>query len=132
MTGTNGKTSTTALLSAVIRAAGLGVFTVSTLDFEIDGQRVNARRTWPAFLEAGERAARAGCRHAVIEITSQALARGYARRWRYDLGVFTNLAEDHIEAHGSLEAYLAAKAQLFLNLSPGGVAILNLSPRPRC
>ncbi len=125
VTGTNGKTSTTALLSAAIRAAGLGVFTVSTLDFEIDGRRVDAPRTWPAFLETGARAARGGCRHAVVEITSQALARGYARRWRYDLGVFTNLSEDHIQAHGGLEDYLAAKAQLFLNLTPGGAAILN-------
>ncbi|MCA9718844.1 MAG: hypothetical protein KC468_29510, partial [Myxococcales bacterium] len=125
VTGTNGKTSTTALLSAALRAADHGVFTVSTLSFAIDGAPVQAPRTWASLLELGARAAAGGCRHAVIEITSQALARGYARRWRYDVGVFTNLAEDHIEAHGGLEDYLAAKAQLFLNLSPGGAAVLN-------
>ncbi|MEO6599792.1 MAG: Mur ligase family protein, partial [Polyangiaceae bacterium] len=66
-----------------------------------------------------------GARHAVCEVTSAALARGFARVWRYDLAVFTNLSRDHVEAHGSWEHYLASKAQLFVHLGPGGTAVLN-------
>jgi len=61
----------------------------------------------------------------VVEVTSAALARGFARVWRYDLGVFTNLSRDHVEAHGSWEHYLASKAQLFVHLGPGATAVLN-------
>ena len=67
----------------------------------------------------------AGARHAVIETTSQALARGYAKMWRFDLGVFTNLSQDHLAVHGSWEHYLASKAQLFVHLGPGRTAVLN-------
>ena len=55
--------------------------------------------------------------------TSHALAQGYARSWRFDLGVFTNLSVDHFGTHGSWEHYLAAKAQLFMHLGPGRVAV---------
>jgi UDP-N-acetylmuramoyl-L-alanyl-D-glutamate--2,6-diaminopimelate ligase len=70
-------------------------------------------------------AADRGCRHAVIEATSRGLAQGYARAWRFDLGVFTNLSPDHLTTHGSWEHYLAAKAQLFVHLGPGRTAVLN-------
>ncbi|MEZ4450637.1 MAG: Mur ligase family protein [Nannocystaceae bacterium] len=62
-----------------------------------------------------------------MELTSQALARGHARRWRFDLGVFTNLSPDHLKTHGTYEHYLASKAQLFIHLGPGRPAILNAS-----
>ena len=61
----------------------------------------------------------------MIETTSLALGHGYARQWRFDLGVFTNLSPDHFGTHGSWEHYLAAKAQLFMHLGPGRVAVLN-------
>jgi UDP-N-acetylmuramoyl-L-alanyl-D-glutamate--2,6-diaminopimelate ligase len=66
-----------------------------------------------------------GQQRAVVEITSQALARGYAKRWRYDVGVFTNLSPDHFKTHGSWEHYLASKAQLFVHLPAHGAAVLN-------
>ena len=64
-------------------------------------------------------------RHAAIEVTSEALAKGFAKRWRFDIGVFTNLTRDHLDAHGTWEHYLASKAQLFAHLPPGGAAVLN-------
>src|SRR5262249_49695303 len=51
--------------------------------------------------------------------------RGFARVWRYDLGVFTNLTRDHVTEHGSWEHYLASKAQLFIHLAPEATAVLN-------
>jgi len=125
VTGTNGKTSTTVLAAAVIQAAGLHVFSSTTLDYCVDGASLHMTRSWPSFLAAAEHCHRLGGEHAVVEITSQALARGYAKRWRYDVGVFTNLSPDHFKTHGSWEHYLASKAQLFVHLPAQGAAVLN-------
>jgi len=125
VTGTNGKTSTTVLAAAVIQAAGLHVFSSTTLDYCVDGESLHMTRSWPSFLAAAEHCHELGGAHAVVEITSQALARGYAKRWRYDVGVFTNLSPDHFKTHGSWEHYLASKAQLFVHLPAHGAAVLN-------
>ena len=125
VTGTNGKTTTTTMLAAIVRAAGLRGFSATTLDYRLDGAPLAVERTWPGFVEAAERSHRAGARHAVVEITSQSLARGYARRWRFDHAVFTNLSPDHLLSHGTWEHYLASKAQLFVHVAPGGAAVLN-------
>lgn len=125
VTGTNGKTSTTTLLAAIVRAAGERVFSATTLDYSLDGRPLAVQRSWPGFIAAAEQSRLAGARHAAVEITSQALAHGYAKRWRFDFAVFTNLSPDHFKSHGSWEHYLASKAQLFVHTSPGGAAILN-------
>ena len=110
VTGTNGKTSTTALAAAAVLASGRHVFWSSTLGYCVDGVDTGTPRSWGSFLDAAEQCHALGGRHAVVEVTSQALARGYARRWRYDIGVFTNLSPDHWKTHGSWEHYLASKA----------------------
>ncbi|MBK7582460.1 MAG: UDP-N-acetylmuramyl-tripeptide synthetase [Myxococcales bacterium] len=125
VTGTNGKTSTTQLLGAALRAAGSSVLVETTLGYFLDGQPLEVPRTLEGYLHAFEQAAHAGCRDAAVEVTSQALAQGYAKRWRFDLGVFTNLSRDHLSQHGSWEHYLASKAQLFVHLGPGQTAVLN-------
>ncbi|MDB4998639.1 MAG: murE, partial [Myxococcaceae bacterium] len=66
-----------------------------------------------------------GGRLAAIELTSEALARGFAQSWPCRVGVFTNLTHDHLDAHGSAEHYLASKAQLFVTLAAGDTAVLN-------
>lgn len=125
VTGTNGKTSTTWMIAAAVRAAGLPALQVSTLGVDFAGEAWPRGKRFADFLATLERAAGRGCRHAVIETTSHALASGYARSWRFDLGVFTNLSVDHLGTHKSWEHYLAAKAQLFVHLGPGQVAVLN-------
>lgn len=125
VTGTNGKTSTTLLLGAALRETGRSVLVESTLGYTLDDRVLDVPRTLEGYLRAFEQAARAGCRDAAIEVTSQALAQGYAKRWRFDLGVFTNLSRDHLSQHGSWEHYLASKAQLFVHLAPGRTAVLN-------
>src|SRR5690606_5814623 len=84
VTGTNGKTSTTTLLAAIVRAAGERVFSATTLDYSLDGRPLAVQRSWPGFIAAAEQSRLAGARHAAVEITSQALAHGYAKRWRFD------------------------------------------------
>ncbi len=125
VTGTNGKTSTTWMIAAAVRAAALSTLRISTLGVALDDEAWPRGKTFTDFLGVLERAAARGCRHAVIEATSLALAQGYARSWRFDLGVFTNLSPDHFATHGSWEHYLAAKAQLFILLGPGRTAVLN-------
>ena len=125
VTGTNGKSSTTHLIARAIAAAGHAVLTESTLGYWLGEEELHVPRTSRGYLAALREAAERGARHAVCEVTSAALARGFARVWRYDLGVFTNLSRDHVEAHGSWEHYLASKAQLFVHLGPGATAVLN-------
>jgi UDP-N-acetylmuramoyl-L-alanyl-D-glutamate--2,6-diaminopimelate ligase len=125
VTGTNGKTSTTTMLAAIVRAAGERVFSATTLAYCLDGAAIGQQRSWQGFLDAAALARRSGARWAVVEITSQALARGYAKRWRFDHAVFTNLSPDHFKTHGSWEHYLASKAQLFVHVPPGGAVALN-------
>lgn len=125
VTGTNGKTSTTTLAAAALRAAGHSVLVETTIGYDLDGEVLDVPRTHAGFLSAFDRAARAGCKHAAVEVTSEALAGGYAKKWRFDLGVFTNLSRDHLESHDSFEHYLASKAQLFVHLAPGSTAVFN-------
>jgi UDP-N-acetylmuramoyl-L-alanyl-D-glutamate--2,6-diaminopimelate ligase len=125
VTGTNGKTSTTRLCAEALRAQGYSVFAETTLGYALDEQALEVPRTQQGFLEALELASARGCRHAAIEVTSHALANGFAKKWRFDFGVFTNLTRDHLESHRSWEHYLASKAQLFVHLGPGRTAVLN-------
>ncbi|PRQ08622.1 UDP-N-acetylmuramoyl-L-alanyl-D-glutamate--LD-lysine ligase [Enhygromyxa salina] len=125
VTGTNGKTSTTHLLAAAVAAAGHSTLRVGTVGVELDGETLPRGKNFHDFLATMRHAATRGCRHAVLEATSLALAQGYARAWRFDLGVFTNLSPDHLATHKTWEHYLAAKAQLFVHLGPGRTAVLN-------
>jgi UDP-N-acetylmuramoyl-L-alanyl-D-glutamate--2,6-diaminopimelate ligase len=125
VTGTNGKTSTTRLVAHVFYAAGLHVVAETTLGFEFDCLPFAADKTLDGFYDACRRAARIGARRAVVEVTSQSLGKGFAKRWRLDIGVFTNLTRDHMDTHGTFEHYLASKAQLFVHLPPSGAAVLN-------
>ena len=129
VTGTNGKTSTVHLLASVIAAAGEHGLAVSTLGYFLDGVRLPLSRSAKGFMDALTQLHGAGGRWAAVECTSKSLAEGYAKRWRFDLGVFTNLSPDHLQTHGSWEHYLASKAQLFTHLGPGRTAVLNAADR---
>jgi UDP-N-acetylmuramoyl-L-alanyl-D-glutamate--2,6-diaminopimelate ligase len=72
-------------------------------------------------------AVRQQTRTLAVETTSKALSEGFARRWPADVAVFTNLTRDHLDVHGSPEAYLAAKAQLFMTVPSDGVVVWNLA-----
>lgn len=125
VTGTNGKTSTVHMIAAILGATGEPALSVSTVGYELSGERLSLPRSARGFLDAMHQLRRRGGRWAAVECTSKALAEGYARRWRFDLGVFTNLSPDHLATHGSWEHYLASKAQLFTQLGPGRSAVLN-------
>lgn len=129
VTGTNGKSSTTVWLSAALASAGAPVARACTVDSALleDGQseRLPPPSTHGEFLALMQRVQARGGGFAAVEATSATLAIGFARAWPFEVAVFTNLGHDHQRTHGSFEAYLAAKAQLFVALPPTGAAVLN-------
>jgi len=126
VTGTNGKTTTTAWAAAALRAGtGAPVVRATTVGVFIDDDEIDVPPTYDGFLTAMRGGLDRGGRAAAIELTSEALALGFAAAWPVHVGVFTNLTHDHLDAHGSPEHYLASKAQLFVQLRAGGAAILN-------
>jgi len=129
ITGTNGKTSTTHLIASIVAASGAHALAVSTVGYFVDGVHLSLPRSSRGFLDAMARLREVGGHWAAVECTSKSLAEGYAKRWRFDLGVFTNLSADHLQTHGSWEHYLASKAQLFTHLGPGRTAVLNAADR---
>ena len=125
VTGTNGKTTTATFVAAALGALGGPVARITTVGRFIDDEELHLAEGYPGFLATMETLrARSGSR-AAIELTSEALALGFAIAWPSTVGVFTNLTRDHLNAHGSAEHYLASKAQLFVHLPPGGTAVLN-------
>jgi UDP-N-acetylmuramoyl-L-alanyl-D-glutamate--2,6-diaminopimelate ligase len=125
VTGTNGKTTTTTWLAAALAVLGRPVFRSTTLGYYLEGDRVDAGTGYAGFVEAAQKAAERGARFGAIELTSHALWGGIARAWPCEVGVFTHLSTDHLDAHGDVEHYLASKAQLFMALPAGGCAVLN-------
>lgn len=125
VTGTNGKTTTTSMIEAIVAASGEHTARVTTLGAWVDDEQIAEGPTLEAFAEAIERGARVGIRTLALETTSRALAEGFAHRWPARVAAFTNLSRDHLDYHGDPEHYLASKAQLFMLLPPNGAAVLN-------
>ena len=116
VTGTNGKTTTACLIKHVLeRAAGAKVGLIGTVENLIGEQSLPAERTTPPphqlqFLL--RQMADEGCTHVVMEVSSHALALERTYGLTFDVGVFTNLTQDHLDFHGTMERYCAAKAKL--------------------
>jgi UDP-N-acetylmuramoyl-L-alanyl-D-glutamate--2,6-diaminopimelate ligase len=116
VTGTNGKTTITYLLEAVFRAAGWRPGVIGTTGLRIDGEPSPLAHTTPEAPELHRALARmraADVRAVAIEISSHALAQHRVDGLVVDAAVFTNLSQDHLDLHGSMEAYFDAKRLLF-------------------
>src|SRR5947209_2230221 len=137
VTGTNGKTTTTFLIKHICEKAGMRCGLLGTVRYEIGERVLPAARTTPESLDLQELLAQlrdAGCRAAVMEVSSHALAQERVRDIEWDAAVFTNLTQDHLDYHGTMENYFAAKAKLFEQLpkqerKKKPVAIINLDDR---
>ena len=125
VTGTNGKTTTTYLLKAILeQAAGAKVGLIGTNQNMIGSEVIPTERTTPESFEVQKLFARmrdAGCTHVVMEVSSHALALDRVYGVRYAVGIFTNLTQDHLDFHKTMEAYCDAKAILFRNCDVGVV-----------
>jgi UDP-N-acetylmuramoyl-L-alanyl-D-glutamate--2,6-diaminopimelate ligase len=137
VTGTNGKTTTTFLIKHICEQAGLRCGLIGTVRYEIGERILPATRTTPESLDLQELLAsivNAGCRAAAMEVSSHALAQERTRGIEWDVAVFTNLSQDHLDFHGTMEKYFEAKARLFTALSAQqkkrkAVAIVNIDDR---
>jgi UDP-N-acetylmuramoyl-L-alanyl-D-glutamate--2,6-diaminopimelate ligase len=138
VTGTDGKTTTSNLIYQIMMHAGLPVGIISTVNAMIGGEVVDTgfHVTTPPATEVQRYLARmraAGLTHVVLEATSHGLAQHRVTGCEFDIGVITNITHEHLDYHGSFEAYRDAKASLLINLAytapkEGGVpplAVLN-------
>jgi UDP-N-acetylmuramoyl-L-alanyl-D-glutamate--2,6-diaminopimelate ligase len=131
ITGTNGKTTTTYLVAAIAESAGEPVAMTTTVEYRVDKERWKAERTTPEATDMQRilrRAVSNGCRMAVMESSSQAIDLHRCDALQYSVVVFTNLTRDHLDYHGTMENYFAAKRRLF-DGSLGGtprVSVINI------
>ena len=125
VTGTNGKTSTTYLLKAILeQEAGAKVGLIGTNQNMIGAEVIPTERTTPESFELQrlfDQMRSAGCTHVVMEVSSHALALDRVYGVEYAVGVFTNLTQDHLDFHKTMEAYCDAKAILFRHCAVGVV-----------
>ena len=123
VTGTNGKTTTTYLLKDVLeKAAGAKVGLIGTNQNMVGDEVLHTERTTPESFELQalfRRMADAGCTHVVMEVSSHALCLQRVAGIRFAAGLFTNLSQDHLDFHGSMEDYCGAKALLFRQCEKG-------------
>ncbi len=131
VTGTNGKTTTTYLLEAILQEASLAPAVIGTVNYRFGGEIHNAPHTTPEAVEllatvAGFR--HQGARSLVMEVSSHALDQYRADGIRFGVGVFTNLTPEHLDYHGDMDSYFASKLRLFAELLPqsGGRPVANI------
>lgn len=121
ITGTNGKTSSTLLLKQVLeKCLGAKVGLIGTMENYIGDQVIPTERTTPESFELQALFARmydAGCTHVVMEVSSHAISLERIGGIHYDVAAFTNLTEDHLDFHKTMDAYCDAKAELFRRCS---------------
>lgn len=129
ITGTNGKSTVVILTTKILEEANYKVASLSSIKFKIGDQEWpnTLKMTMPGRLKLQRflrQALNAGCRYAVLEITSEGIKQHRHQFIDFDIAVFTNLTPEHIEAHGSFEKYQEAKGKLFQTTK--GTHIINL------
>jgi UDP-N-acetylmuramoyl-L-alanyl-D-glutamate--2,6-diaminopimelate ligase len=137
VTGTNGKTTTTFLIKHICENAGLRCGLIGTVQYEIGERVIPATRTTPEAVDVQELLAQivnAGCRAVAMEVSSHALAQERTRGIEWDVAVFTNLTQDHLDFHSTMDNYFEAKTKLFEGLATQqkkkrAVAVINLDDR---
>jgi UDP-N-acetylmuramoyl-L-alanyl-D-glutamate--2,6-diaminopimelate ligase len=133
VTGTNGKTTTTYVCKALLETLGRRVGLIGTVAYQIGKETIPASHTTPGAIELQQLLAKmvaGGCTAAVMEVSSHALAQDRTAGCEYDVAVFSNLTQDHLDFHKTMEEYFQAKLRLFAGLTgthkPNKRAILNV------
>ncbi len=124
VTGTNGKTTVTYLCKAILEAGSRKVGLIGTVAYLVGTERLPASHTTPGPVEFHEllsRMVQGGLDSVVMEVSSHALAMDRTAGCEFDVAVFTNLTQDHLDFHANMEEYFHAKLRLFTGLSPDGV-----------
>jgi UDP-N-acetylmuramoyl-L-alanyl-D-glutamate--2,6-diaminopimelate ligase len=130
VTGTNGKTTTAFLLEQMLRSVGRSCVLLGTIETHVGDVVRESEHTTPEsrdVLALFAEGVRAGCSEAVMEMSSHALEQERVWGLPVDVAMFTNLTQDHLDYHGTMERYAAAKARLFEGVGAGAprVAVIN-------
>jgi UDP-N-acetylmuramoyl-L-alanyl-D-glutamate--2,6-diaminopimelate ligase len=129
VTGTNGKTTTAYLLASMLDAAGMKAGLLGTVTYRLGTEEREASRTTPEAPEVQQllqEMIRQGCKAAVMEVSSHALALKRVDGMRFTAGIFTNLTRDHLDFHEDMETYFRAKRRLFELLPRDAPGIINI------
>jgi UDP-N-acetylmuramoyl-L-alanyl-D-glutamate--2,6-diaminopimelate ligase len=121
--GTNGKTTVTYLIESILRAAGHSVGVLGTVNYRYGGRTLPAPNTTPESFELQRiirEMADHGVTHVVMEVSSHAIALKRIDDCAFDLGIFTNLTQDHLDFHETMEEYFQAKRRFFAEVLPAG------------
>lgn len=136
VTGTNGKTTTTFLIKHICDYAQLLCGLIGTVHYDVGGRIISASRTTPESSDLQELLAGmrdAGCKSVAMEVSSHALSQRRTCNIEFDVAVFTNLTQDHLDFHKTMEAYFESKASLFEGLEmqrfKRGTAVINIEDR---
>ena len=128
VTGTNGKTTTTNLVHAILEAQGTTAGLIGTIEYNVGRKKIPATHTTPESLELNGvlcQMVNNGCTSVVMEVSSHALHQSRVHGLDFDVAIFTNLTQDHLDYHGSMEEYYAAKKILFERLKQNAFAVIN-------
>jgi UDP-N-acetylmuramoyl-L-alanyl-D-glutamate--2,6-diaminopimelate ligase len=132
VTGTNGKTTVAFMVKEILEAAGIKTGLLGTVRYEIGDRVIPATRTTPESLDVQEMMARmvtSGCKACVMEVSSHALEQKRVAGVEFDVAIFTNLTQDHLDYHGTMENYFVAKQKLFTQTASGtkrGTVVINI------
>jgi UDP-N-acetylmuramoyl-L-alanyl-D-glutamate--2,6-diaminopimelate ligase len=129
ITGTNGKTTTSYLVSAMLEAAGRPCGLMGTIEYRMGAEAVHGDRTTPEAPEIHgwlRRMRDSGAKACVMEVSSHSLDLRRVEGLRFAAAIFTNLTRDHLDWHGDMETYFAAKRRLFEGLDAGAPAAVNV------
>ncbi|MCH3914980.1 MAG: UDP-N-acetylmuramoyl-L-alanyl-D-glutamate--2,6-diaminopimelate ligase [Acidaminococcaceae bacterium] len=133
VTGTNGKTTSTNIIRMILRKAGFKVGLIGTINIMIEDKIETSHNTTPDVVDLQRnlyRMVQAGCDYVVMEVSSHALALNRVAGIEFDVAALTNITQDHLDFHGTMENYREAKALLFTNLhkgnKPNKTAVFNM------
>ena len=129
ITGTNGKTTSATLLKAVMEQSGMPTGMIGTIAYEIGDRSIAATRTTPDCVTLQhllQDMVKANCQAAVLEVSSHALVQKRTMCVDFDAVGFSNLTQDHLDYHPTMEAYYEAKSLLFRQLPAGRVGVVNV------
>ena len=129
ITGTNGKTTITYLIRAILEQAGLSSGVIGTINYSFKDKVLAAVNTTPGPLELQyllREMASCGCDYCLMEVSSHSLEQKRTAAIDFKAAIFTNLTQDHLDYHLNMENYFLAKAKLFSSLSQTAWAIVNI------
>ncbi|SDO47853.1 UDP-N-acetylmuramoyl-L-alanyl-D-glutamate--2,6-diaminopimelate ligase [Alkalicoccus daliensis] len=125
ITGTNGKTTTSYMLKHLLESSGKSCSVIGTIENIINGEKIPSRNTTPSSLILHKLLAMSTDEVVIMEVSSHGLSQCRIEGVTFDYCLFTNLHQEHLDYHGSMENYFQAKKLLFEKLAPGGTAVVN-------